>query len=186
MRLAVDKVLQFQRVWHYLSRAKVYGDYLEFGVYEGMCFNLSMRSAKKLVGQGLPRSPRFFAFDSFQGIPENNPTRDSGVFVKGTYSASLELFKKKIQKAQKGWEVGIIPGFFNESLKPGVREEHRLKAAAFINIDCDLYDSTMDTLRFVTPLLQNGTVIYFDDWYFSGGNMNLGEPGACKDWLKEN
>ena len=44
----------------------------------------------------------------------------------------------------------------------------------------------MDALRFTTPLLQTGTVLYFDDWYFSGGDLALGEAGACHDWLKEN
>jgi O-methyltransferase len=186
MRLATNKVMEFMRVWHYLSRAKITGDYLEFGVFEGQGFSLSMKCAKRFFTPGRADSPRFFAFDSFQGNPDIHPTRDANVFEKGTCNASLDFFKKRIKGSSKGWDVKIITGFYHQSLKPGLRDEHGMKTAAFVNIDCGLYESTMEALRFTAPLLKTGTVLYFDDWYYSGGDMRLSEPGACADWLKEN
>ena len=41
----------------------------------------------------------------------------------------------------------------------------------------------MDALEFATPSLQTGRVIYYDDWYVSGGDLRLGEAGAHYDWL---
>ena len=67
-----------------------------------------------------------------------------------------------------------------------MKDQYGMKTAAFVNMDCDLYESTIDSLRFAASLLKTGSVIYFDDWYFSGGDMRLGEPGACADWLKVN
>ena len=32
-------------------------------------------------------------------------------------------------------------------------------------VDCDLYQSTVPVLAFLADLLQDGTVVLFDDWY---------------------
>lgn len=185
-RLGADRALAFLRAWHYLHRAGVRGDYLEFGVYEGLSFDLSLRAAARFFTPGGPDAPRFFALDSFQGLSPPDPTRDSGaVFHQGEYSASEQTFRRTIRAAARGWTVEVVPGFFDRTLTPALRERHALRAAAFVTIDCDLHGPTLDALRFVTPLLQTGTVLYFDDWYFSGGSMARGEAGACADWLAE-
>jgi O-methyltransferase len=183
---AGDKVLAFSRAWQYLEIAKVRGDYLEFGVFRGTSFDLSLRSAAKFVRKGTENAPRFFAFDSFEGLPEPDPERDGDVFSKGEYSNTVDTFRKNTRRASRGWDVRIVPGFFDESLSDETIAEHDLVAAAFVNIDCDIYSSTLTALEFVTPLVRTGTVIFFDDWYASGGNMKLGEPGACEDWLEKN
>ena len=185
-RLASDRTLAFLKAWHYIARAKVEGDYLEFGVFEGLGFRLSLEASAKFRHMTEVAPPRFFAFDSFGGLPAPDSSRDNQVFAQGEYSASRQKFESTIRSARRGREVEIIPGFFDRSLTPELVSKHRLKKAAFVNIDCDLYSSTEEALRFVTPLLQDGTVLYFDDWYFSGGNMTLGEAGACLDWLKAN
>ena len=186
MRLVSSKTMAFLRVWHYISRAKIKGDYLEFGVYEGTSFDLALRAASKFY----PFEnfhPRFFAFDSFEGLPSLSASRDApNVFIPGEYQASEEKFKRNIRTAARSAEVHITKGFYKDSLTRGISEQHKLTSAAFVNIDCDLYESTMEALRFVTPILQSGSVLFFDDWYFSGGNMKLGEAGACHDWLKNN
>ena len=185
-RLATSRVLSFLRAWHYLSRSGVRGDYLEFGVFEGMSFDLSLRTAAKFINKSESDSPRFFAFDSFEGLPDPDPDQDTQVFRKGEYSAPQEKFERNIRHASKGWEVHKVVGFFNETLTLELLDEYEIKKAAFVNIDCDLYPSTKDVLLFITPILQTGAILYFDDWYFSGGDMTLGEAGACHEWLKDN
>lgn len=183
-RLAREKTYSFLRAWHYLYKAKVHGDYLEFGVYEGVSFSLALRAAGKFYSPGQEGAPRFYAFDSFQGLPKPSSSRDSDAFQQGEYFSTEKTFKSKIARAARGWAVKTIAGFYSKSLVPSLAKE--IKLASFITIDCDLYDSTREALRFSTELLQTGTVIYFDDWFYSHGDMRLGEAGACYDWLAEN
>lgn len=186
MRLAAGKVAAYLRAWHYLARAGVRGDYLEFGVYRGTSFRLALRCAGKFFRRGDAQGPRFFAFDSFAGLPEPDPARDAaGVFLQGEYAAGALAFRRAVGRAARGRQVVIVPGFYEQSLTAEIRAHHHLERAAFVAIDCDLYPSTRTALDFCTPLLQTGSVVYFDDWFFSGGDMTLGEPGACADWLAE-
>lgn len=59
-----------------------------------------------------------------------------------------------------------------------------MKAAAALHIDCDLYESTEVALSFVGPLLVDGTILIFDDWYCFKGNPDLGEQRAFKEWAE--
>jgi hypothetical protein len=185
-RLVGEKVRAFVRAWHYLSRAKIRGDYLEFGVYQGMSFALSMQVAARFFKRGSPEAPRFFAFDSFAGLPAPDPLHDADVFKQREYTEGIDVFRRNVRRAARGWHVGVVPGFYERSLSAKAREEHGLKTAAFVNVDCDLYQSTLAALRFAGPALDTGSILYFDDWYYSGGDMRLGEAGACAAWLREN
>ena len=180
------KVIQFLRMWQYVAFARIQGDYLEFGVFQGTSFALSLRAASKFMGKGQPDSPRFFAFDSFEGLSEPDPQKDGNVFSKGDYTSSEKRFLGNIRGAARGWEVITVKGFYDRSLNPEVVQKHSMKAAAFVTIDCDLYQPALQALRFVTPLLKTGSLLYFDDWFYSNGDMGLGEAGACNAWLKEN
>ena len=183
LRIGNSKIFSFLRAWHYLDGAGVRGDYLEFGVFEGLGFRLALRAAAKVLGTAGPFRPRFFAFDSFAGLPATDPERDAEVFEEGDYSAARKNFDRFTRGAARHWDVHVVTGFFSDSLTPELREQHDLRRAAFVTIDCDLYPSTEQALDFLTPILQTGTVIYFDDWFTSNGDMRLGEAGACRDWL---
>lgn len=56
-----------------------------------------------------------------------------------------------------------IPVFYNESLKKVLKKTLDLKAASIVMIDCDLYSSTVSVLEFVINLVQDGTILIFDD-----------------------
>lgn len=187
LRLANDKIMEFLRVWHYLARAKVTGDYLEFGVLDGMGFELSLSAAAKFFERRAPNGPRFFAFDSFEGLPDVHGTKDSkSVFRKGQYASPLARFQRNVARAAAGFDVRIVQGFFRESLTPALASEIGRHGAAFVHIDCDLYSSTIEALNFCTPLVKTGTIIYFDDWYLSEGDLSLGEAQACSEWVAAN
>lgn len=182
--IETSKTFQFIRVWNFLFAAKVRGDYLEFGVYRGESFILSLRISQKFFAPGQVGSPRFFAFDSFEGLPPLTPFKDDPEqFQKGEYSASLDHFKKKVFRKFRKQTIHIVPGYYHESLTEKLYATYQLKNAAFVTIDCDLYESTYAALAFITPLLITGSVLYFDDWYSNKGNMSLGEPRACSEWL---
>ena len=60
------------------------------------------------------------------------------------------------------------------------------KKAALINFDCDLYHSTIPVLNFMTNNLQNGTIMFFDDWKCFGNSPDRGEQKATAEWLSLN
>lgn len=164
---------------NFVKSTNVAGDYLEFGVFKGSTFVEAYQMAK---GKKLD-SMKFFALDSFEGLPEVKGI-DVGQFQKGEYSASLELFMSNLKQSGVDFNrVEIVPGWFNETLNAETKKKLGMKFAAVVWIDCDLYESTVRVLDFVTDLLVDGTIIVFDDWFFFKGNPNRGEQRAFREWL---
>ena len=99
---------------------------------------------------------------------------------------SREDFVNNLKKARVNLnEVEIVEGFYGSSLNDNILKERSLKRAAIVNIDCDLYDSTVKVLDFLTPLFIDGSVLYFDDWFYFSGHPEKGERGAFKEWLSQ-
>jgi hypothetical protein len=61
-----------------------------------------------------------------------------------------------------------------------------LKQAAVTWIDCDLYHSTVSVLNFIEPLLPDGAIVIFDDWFAYCGRPDRGKRAACAEWLARN
>lgn len=127
---------------------------------------------------------RFFAFDSFCGLPKpRSIDAASKDFVESKYSCDLSSFRANLKSASVNLsKVIAIPGWFEETCVPKTIEQHNIKAAALIHIDCDLYESAQIALKFIEPLLADGSVIIFDDWYCFRGNPELGEQRAFSEW----
>jgi hypothetical protein len=195
----------------FVTRNLVAGDYLEFGVWKGDSFMKAYHALKTIRRQhmawlerhpthasekGKPtpqfelwknEPPRFFAFDSFAGLPETGPDEWHENWAKGSYACAEDQFKANI--ASEGVdlrEVITVPGFYDKSLTPAVKKAHNLTRAAIVTVDCDLYESTMSVLDFVTDLLVQGTILVFDDWFCYQGRPDRGEQKACKEWLARN
>ena len=79
----------------------------------------------------------------------------------------------------------IHKGWFNESLPPFIQEylENKNKIA-YIHVDCNLYKSTYESLSYLYPYLQIGTILLFDDWLFSD-DWEENESKAWIDLCKE-
>ncbi len=189
----------------------VFGDYLEFGVFRGSSFitayhaiTLAVRDWSSLeraqraysdsdrAADAFVRAKknevRFFAFDSFDGLPE--PTgmdKLSARFSKGRYDCTEAEFRQILAKHGVNLgEVIIVPGFYEKTLTNETKSKHNLTSASIVMIDCDLYASTRIVLDFITDLIVDGTVLIFDDWFSFKANPNLGEQKACKEWLWKN
>ncbi|MCG3772033.1 MAG: 8-demethyl-8-(2,3-dimethoxy-alpha-L-rhamnosyl)-tetracenomycin-C 4'-O-methyltransferase [Nitrosomonadaceae bacterium] len=184
-----SKALGIIQAWHLVSRNGTKGDYVEFGVYQGDAFKLSLRAARNCFKTS-PRGAfegRFFAFDSFQGLPKVRSLENkSSVFAKGEYACSLEQFKKNISLAVKNSEVIITEGWFSDTLTCETRDKYSLSHIAVANIDCDLYESTVPCLEFITPLVRDGTILMFDDWFLMNASLKQGEALAAEEWLRRN
>ena len=86
----------------------------------------------------------------------------------GAFSdTSLELVNRKIK--QNGLDnIILVDGAFSETMNDDVGID---KIMAVI-IDCDLYQSYIETLEFIWPLLEEGGFIHLDEYY------SLKFPGA--------
>jgi hypothetical protein len=177
---------------------QVEGDYLEFGVYRGASFAEAYRAIwnnrsnvrdyidSPEIEQWYQHRPRFFAFDSFSGLPGGEAERHAD-YEKGAYNCSEETFLSNIKNAGVNLgDVVTLPGFFDKSLTPETKAQLNLKKASLVLIDCDLYESTVPVLNFITDLVGQGTIIIFDDWYRYKGSRHKGEQRACREWLEKN
>ena len=175
----------FRLTMKYIVSNKIEGDYLEFGVYQGESFTTAYRFAKIF---GLTKM-KFIAFDAFQGLPEFSGVDKEGHhrYDEGEFSCSLEDFKKNIcENGVDPARVKIVKGWYDKILNEKTKKKLKIKKAAAIMIDCDLYASTVPVLDFVVDYLQEGTVIMFDDWFSYRANPNRGEQKAFNEWLKKN
>ena len=190
-----------QKAANIMAAEKVEGDYLEFGVFAGSSFIRSYKIIKNVFEQhqkinagrtGTDAAEikkiwdkmRFFAFDSFQGLPEiSGCDIQTSDFSEGKWASTEKVFMKNIDMAGIPAEkVVTVAGWFEETCKNETRLKLNMKKASIVNIDCDLYASAKAALNFVGPLLTDGTVIVFDDWYCFRGNPKLGEQRAFNEW----
>lgn len=193
----------FYKAATFIAADKVEGDYLEFGVFAGGSFVTAFRCLEEafkrasepsiwntpqdcLERRELWEKMRFFAFDSFQGLPRpSGPDTVSRDFAQGKFACSEDEFRRNI--ASRGVPLGrviTVPGWFKETVNKDTWSKYGIRSAAIVNVDSDLYESAKTILDATTSVMVDGTVLIFDDWYNFRGNPNLGEQRACREWLE--
>jgi O-methyltransferase len=170
----------------YLTGALIEGDYCEFGVFKGTTFSYVYRWLSPFC----PKL-RYIAFDSFEGLPEikgiDYQNGYSSNFSQGEFSCTEEEFLNSIRKQNVDLnQVVTIKGWFCDTLNSSTAQKIDLKRIAFAWIDCDVYESTVPVLDFITPYLDNGSLIIFDDWTSFKNLPYFGEQRACNEWLSRN
>jgi predicted O-methyltransferase YrrM len=126
------------------KEANLNGLILEFGVAGGV-------STRIIAANAEPRTVH--GFDSFEGLPGDwSGTHEQ----KGRYTqhGKLPRVPKNVQ-LHAGWFDQTLPGFLARSPGP----------VSFINIDCDVYDSTIYVLNQLADRFRVGSVIMFDEYY---------------------
>ncbi|MEM6384554.1 MAG: hypothetical protein AAF739_17965, partial [Pseudomonadota bacterium] len=60
--------------------------------------------------------------------------------------------------------------------------------AAIVHLDCDLYQSTVECFDALVrdDVLQDGTILLFDDWNCNRGNPLFGQRRAFDEFLAKN
>lgn len=166
---------------------KVLTDIYEFGVYTGE----SVHDIKNVVDNAGLRCKSFHCLDSFVGLPEerNEEVAQKG-WEQGGFNASETLGVSTVDECIakvngivrkhanfQDCNLNWIPGFFSDSLNEFNRKKYSMGPALYVDIDADLYTSTLEALDFMfaNKLIVPGTLIGYDDW---GGT-----PGwfICKD-----
>jgi hypothetical protein len=160
----------------------VQGSYLEFGVWRGSTFAQFYHAMKR---HGVHAD--MYAFDSFEGLPE-----PAGVdalpgyepFRAGQFGCTVDRFEREI--AARGVPANaytLVPGFYDQTLSPELAEKHGITRAALVWIDCVFYESARPVLEFLGPLLQDGALLMFNDYYRFKGHPDLGERKAFAEFL---
>jgi hypothetical protein len=121
------------------------GFYAEFGVFKGV----SLEFIAERIDQTI------YGFDSFEGLPEGW----SPVVAKGTFN--LDGIVPSIAASFRNFR--IVKGLFRESLPDFLTQAPG--PAAFLHLDCYLYESTKDVLDALEPRIASGTVIVFRQYF---------------------
>lgn len=131
---------------------KVSGDMAEVGVYKG--------GSAKLICEA-KGNKALHLFDTFEGLPDLSGADDSKKFQKGQFRALFESVKDYLQKYP---DVYFYKGYF-----PSTAEPVKNKTFAFVNIDVDIYESTLSCLEFFYPRMNRGGVILSHDYVNAAG-----------------
>ena len=119
-------------------------NYLEFGVAYGNTF-------RWWAGHNKNMNSRFYGFDTFEGLPE-----DWHLYKKG------EMSPESIPQIADD-RVFFYKGLFQETLFDFLKNFQDDKRKV-INIDADLYTSTLFVLTTIAPFLKGGDIILFDEF----------------------
>lgn len=158
-----------QAVTYALSH-RIDGHYYEFGLYQGYTFYEAVKQSPGI---------HHFGFDSFEGMPDNNEGGGFGFQrFKVTYKRVLTNL---LTRNAFTYTEHLIKGYFSDSLTPKLQSELMHYKPAVVLIDCDIYESTVQVLQFLKPLLQNGTIVIFDDWH--SFSTDQGEQKALREFL---
>jgi hypothetical protein len=168
-----------RRAFQLLAYNGLDGDYAEFGCFGARTFRLAW-GASQLVDY----HPHLWAFDSFQGLPASADPRDAHTgWQEGAMTMSEPAFVKAcMARGMPRSAFTTVPGFYEDSLAPDAAGPFP-ERISFAYIDCDLYTSTVEVLRFLGPRLCHGTVIAFDNYYCYGPKSAAGERLAASEYF---
>nr|WP_319400239.1 TylF/MycF/NovP-related O-methyltransferase [uncultured Carboxylicivirga sp.] len=147
-----DKI-RFYSHWLQLKRItnkNIKGSLAELGVYKG--------ETAKLIHHMMPER-KLYLFDSFSGLPKQVIREDcDGTVRPQTVKFDNTTPEEVIKYIDGNSQVEIKEGIFPETTK-GLETEN----FAFVHIDADLYQSTIDALTFFYPRLSpQGCIIIHD------------------------
>lgn len=163
----------------YCANNKIEGDYAEFGVFKG---HTTIEAWKAAGRHGLNKT-NFWLFDSFEGLPEIAGDDRGGPFETGEFSFGRDGYEKNLRRNHVDFgRLTIVPGYFDDTLKNLATD----RKFAVVWIDCDLYESTIPVLDWLTDKLVDGAVVCFDDWFTFSGRPDKGEQKATSEWLANN
>ena len=171
----------FRQAFQALRYNAIEGDYAEFGCFGATTFTLAYGAAR-LVGH----PAHLWAFDSFRGLPDSTDPRDAHEgWVEGAMAMTEpDFIERCLANGLPRNAFTTVPGFYSDSLSAGVGGA-RPQRICFAYIDCDLYSSTAEVLRFLGPRLCNGAVIAFDDYFCFSATHPSGERLAAIDYFND-
>jgi O-methyltransferase len=129
------------------------GNFIEVGVYQG-------GTAWHLNKLAEEQNRKIYLYDTFEGIPFSGELDYHKV---GDFSdTDYETVRDALPYAT------VVKGIFPESAV-------EMENIAFVHLDCDQYQSVIDSIAYLKPKLVKGAIIWFDDAI--GDKSYIGTPG---------
>ena len=135
------------------SLRSVDGEMAECGVYNGAT---AFFMAQAAIESGRPRA--LHLFDSFQGLSPPAPI-DGSHWTGGDLTSAEPAARAALKDLDN---VAFYPGWI-----PARFDEVADRKFAFVHIDVDLYQPTLDSMLFFYPRMPGGAVLICDDYGFS-------------------
>ena len=177
----MGKYQMFVSAMDFLGENRVNGDYFEFGCHRCRTFRMALTEARRHNMDDM----EFFAFDSFEGLPEVQTDPSVDIWKQGVLATSVERFMELVNEhGIYADRVHTVKGYYDESLTPALRDEmtNAGRQAALITVDCDLYESAVPVFEFIEPFVQEGTLIYMDDLFC--GYKGSPHKGVAKAFIE--
>lgn len=146
------------------------GSLAELGVYKG--------STARLIHYYVPER-RLFLFDTFEGFTEKGVAaeqQNTRLSIHASLFADTSLESVKERVAQKNGNVTFCKGYFPGSIPP---ELSSLKFA-FVHLDADLYEPTLEGLKFFYPRMSERGILLVHDY-----NAWVGARKAVDDFFAD-
>lgn len=176
----------YQNAFDFLYSHAIKGDYFEFGSHKVRTFRMVLTEARKKNFTDM----NFYSFDSFDGSPDLGDLNQEHniVYKAGELSTSEELFMSIIKEHSLFVDkVKTIKGFYETSLNEECKKEFKNSGSkiSLVTLDCSFYDSFVSAFNFIEDFLQEGTIIYIDDYRVTyKGNPEKGVPKAFSEFAK--
>lgn len=126
---------------------KIDGDFAEVGVFRG--------GSAKLICEA-KNNKSLHLFDTFEGLPELVEIDNKIMFQKGEMVSNMDVVKDYLKDYP---DVHFYKGLFPDTADP-VKD----KKFSFVNIDVDIYESTLSCLNFFYEKMNKGGIIVSHDY----------------------
>lgn len=127
--------------------SKLDGEVAEVGVYRGGSARIIREATSKPL----------HLFDTFSGVPKPSEKDEPDQAEEGELAFPLEGVQEYLKNYQN---IFYYKGFFPDS----ATVEIKAKKFSFVHLDVDLYQSTLDGLKFFYPRMTKGGVIICHDY----------------------
>lgn len=188
------------KCWGHIFSNHLFGDYVEFGVYHGDSFLQSIKQLQQFkkwledqknssekwrvdvsINSPLNQAVYFHGLDTFEGMPRNN--ENNFIFHEKSFLSCYEKLLDRIQKVNFS-NFYLYKGKFNESKKE-ILKNLKDRKISIANIDCDIYNSTVDSFSIIENFLQIGSIILLDDYNAFNADNLKGQRKALNEYKKE-
>jgi len=149
---------------------KIEGDFVEVGVYKGF--------TAKLIHNYVPER-NLHLFDTFEGFTDRSvisEKKNTGLSISKAYFADTSLEEVKDYISPRNQNVFFYKGNFLESIPDGF---NTLKFA-FVHLDVDLFEPTLEGLKFFYPRMSTGGILLIHDY-----NAWLGARKAVDEFFAD-
>jgi hypothetical protein len=152
------------------------GDVVEFGTGGGI--------STDTIASKISKDRKIFTFDGFVGLPKTNkPIPDKTDW----YEGNLKFDENKTRELLKKHNNVFVEKVMTYELKHP--NEYNINKIVGVNFDLDLYEGTLDGLRFIDKCEWKEIILRFDDWgcysFQVAADVDAHEKAAFFDWINE-